>query len=102
MSYFGSMWFIEQDTPSIAHMFGLKRCVAEKKTPYQKVEIADNELFGRLLLLDSKIQSAAFDEYIYHEALVQPAMLLHEQPRRVLSPAGARGRRCAKSFATPP
>lgn len=101
MSYFGSRWFIEQDTPSIAHMFGLKRCVAEKKTPYQKVEIADNELFGRLLLLDSKIQSAAFDEYIYHEALVQPAMLLHEQPRRVFVAGGGEGATLREIFRHP-
>ncbi len=84
-------WYIEQTTPSTAHMFGLERFVACRATPYQKVEIVDNELYGRMLILDGKIQSAAFDEYIYHEALVQPAMVLHESPRRIFVAGGGEG-----------
>lgn len=101
MLFAGSKWFIEQDTPSTAHLFALKNCIAEKKTPYQKVEIVDNELFGRLLLLDGKIQSAAFDEYIYHESLVQPAMLLHEQPRHVFVAGGGEGATLREIFRHP-
>ena len=36
-----------------------------------------------MLLLDGKAQSAEADEYVYHECLVHPAMLLHPNPRRV-------------------
>lgn len=84
-------WYIEQTTPSTAHMFGLKNYVTAKKTSFQQVEIVDNYLYGRILILDGKIQSSAFDEYIYHEALVQPAMLLHESPRRVFVAGGGEG-----------
>lgn len=84
-------WYIEQTTPSTAHMFGLENYVACMTTPYQQVEIVDNTLYGRMLILDGKIQSAAFDEYIYHEALVQPAMALHESPRRIFIAGGGEG-----------
>lgn len=95
-------WYIEQTTPSTAHMFGLKNYVAAKKTSFQQVEIVDNYLYGRMLILDGKIQSAAFDEYIYHEALVQPAMLLHESPRRVFVAGGGEGATLREIFRHPP
>lgn len=36
-----------------------------------------------MLLLDGKVQSAEADEFVYHELLVHPAMLLHPNPRKV-------------------
>lgn len=37
----------------------------------------------QLLLLDGKAQSAEADEFVYHECLVHPAMLLHPNPKKV-------------------
>lgn len=37
----------------------------------------------QVLLLDGKVQSAEADEFVYHELLVHPAMLLHPHPKRV-------------------
>ena len=37
----------------------------------------------QLLMLDGKLQSAESDERAYHECLVQPAMLLHPNPKTV-------------------
>jgi spermidine synthase len=38
-----------------------------------------------VLLLDGQVQSSQHDEHLYHEALVQPAMLTHaSSPKRVL------------------
>ncbi len=84
-------WFIEQTSPGTAHMFAVKEYLVCKRTPYQQVEIADTTFFGRILVLDGKIQSAESDEYIYHEALVHPAMLMHARPRRVLVIGGGEG-----------
>lgn len=84
-------WFIEHTSPATAHMFGVKDYLVSADTRYQRVEIADTYLYGRLLILDGKVQSAEFDEYIYHEALVHPAMLIHPSPRRVLVIGGGEG-----------
>lgn len=84
-------WFIEYTAPSQAHMFGIEEYIVDCKTAYQRVEIIDTCFYGRCLILDGKIQSSEYDEYIYHEALVQPAMLMHPFPRRVLVIGGGEG-----------
>jgi spermidine synthase len=55
------------------------------------VVIADTCNFGRALVLDGAIQSSASDEKLYHELLVQPAMLAHPDPRAVLIIGGGEG-----------
>jgi len=44
-----------------------------------------------MLFLDGIAQSAEHDEFIYHESLVHPAMLLHPNPRSVCIVGGAEG-----------
>ena len=47
--------------------------------------------FGICLVLDGKIQSSERDEFIYHEALVQPAMIAHPCPETVFIAGGGEG-----------
>lgn len=61
------------------------------QTRYQYLEIIDTVPYGRCLFLDEKIQSGQSDEFIYHEALVQPAMSTHPAPRRVFIAGGGEG-----------
>jgi spermidine synthase len=91
MPYEEHKWFIEHTSPATAHMFGVENFVRSFRTKYQQVEIADTSVFGRILILDGKIQSSEFDEYMYHEALVHPAMLICPAPRRVLVIGGGEG-----------
>ncbi len=91
MSHGEHKWIIEYTSPSTAHMFAVTEYIVSRKTEYQQVEIAETPLYGRMLLLDGKIQSAEYDEYIYHEALVHPAMLMFENPRSVLIVGGGEG-----------
>ena len=46
---------------------------------------------AQVLLLDGKAQSAEADEWVYHELLVHPALLLHPAPRRVFICGGGEG-----------
>ncbi|NLN06065.1 MAG: polyamine aminopropyltransferase [Firmicutes bacterium] len=84
-------WFIEYTHPTQAHMQAVENLLYSGKTKYQNVEIIDTEFYGRCLILDGKIQSAEYDEYIYHEALVQPAMTFHPAPRKVIVVGGGEG-----------
>lgn len=53
--------------------------VHQRKTEFQSIDIVDTDVFGRALLLDGHIQLTDFDEFAYHEALVQlPLMSLPE------------------------
>ena len=47
--------------------------------------------FGRTLVLDGKTQSSEADEFVYHEALVHPAMVTHPNPERVFIAGGGEG-----------
>ncbi len=84
-------WHIDYDNPYQAFMVAIKNEVYCGNTEFQKIEIVDTFNFGRCLILDGKIQSTEMDEYIYHEALVHPAMILHPAPRRVLIIGGGEG-----------
>ncbi len=72
-------------------MHGVERFIYSGKTKYQVVEIIDTEFYGRCLVLDGKIQSSEFDEYIYHETLIQPAMVLHPEANSVMVVGGGEG-----------
>lgn len=84
-------WFIEYTSPTQAHMHGIDKYVFCGETKYQKVEIVDIEAFGRCLILDGKIQSAQKDEYIYHESLIHPALILHPEPKNIMVAGGGEG-----------
>lgn len=57
--------------------------VFHAKSSFQEIDIVDTAAYGRMLLLDNQTQSAALDEFTYHESLVQPSMLSHPNPKRV-------------------
>lgn len=61
------------------------------KTQYQLAEVLETPNYGRCFFLDHKVQSAAADEFIYHECLVHPALTCHPEPRRVFIAGGAEG-----------
>lgn len=81
-------WFREEVTPDLAMEMKLKAITFDAKSDFQRAQIIETADFGKTLVLDSKTQSAAFDEAIYHESLVHPAMLLHENPKSVFIGGG--------------
>jgi len=64
--------------------------VYTKDTPYQRIVITRGRA-GFQLFLNGNLQFSSTDEYRYHEALVHPAMLLANNPRRVLVLGGGDG-----------
>jgi spermidine synthase len=69
----------------------VKKLITLKRSEFQEIVIAECEDFGKALILDGYVQSAVRDEFIYHESLVHPAMILHPNPRRVLIIGGGEG-----------
>ncbi|MBN1375060.1 MAG: spermidine synthase, partial [Dehalococcoidia bacterium] len=84
-------WLIDELTPDLVQIHGLKRVLHRTTTKFQKAQIAETKTFGICLVLDGKIQSGEKDEYIYHEALVHPAMIAHANPRSVFIAGGGEG-----------
>jgi thermospermine synthase len=44
---------------------------------FQNIQLVESGPFGKVLILDGKLQSAEADEYVYHEAIIHPALLYH-------------------------
>ena len=84
-------WFAESVSPDLAVLLRLKSVLFSGTTAYQRVEVLDSDVFGRTLVLDGKTQSTEYDEFIYHESLVHPAMLFHPDPRAVFIGGGGEG-----------
>jgi spermidine synthase len=84
-------WFYDPYTPSSVHAHRAGPVIAQAQTAFQRVAIQEFEHLGRCLIIDGKIQSAEIDEHIYHELLVQPAMVVHPAPKRVLVCGGGEG-----------
>jgi len=60
----------------------------EKKSEYQTVQVITTAEFGKSLVLDGKTQSVEYDEFIYHESLVQPTMMIADSPKTVFIGGG--------------
>jgi spermidine synthase len=87
----GERWHFEYITPVLVQGERVDRVIIEGRSKYQHYLIHDTALFGRTLVLDDKTQSTALDEFVYHEAMVQPAMIAHESPRSVFIAGGGEG-----------
>ncbi len=86
-----NLYCIEIDDPFDHFVYRVKSILCSAQTPFQHIVIADTYNYGRALFIDGKIQSSFEDEALYHEMLVQPAMLIHPNPRSVLIVGGGEG-----------
>jgi spermidine synthase len=84
-------WYIEYSSDYHGYLYAIKKSLFSGETPFQRVDIVDTFTYGRLLILDGKTQSAEFDEHIYHEALVHPAMVMHHDPKTIMVMGGGEG-----------
>jgi spermidine synthase len=60
-------------------------------SPFQKIEIFQTYSFGKILVLADNIVLTEKDEYIYHEAIVHPALMICEQPKKICIIGGGDG-----------
>ena len=82
-------WFVEYYNGS-GLMIRVRKKLVERNG-VQKGVIIETESFGRMLVIDGKIQLSEFDEVFYHEMLVHVPMLSVENPRRVAIIGGGDG-----------
>ncbi len=69
----------------------IQQVLVDKKTQYQRVQIVTTKDLGKCLFLDGDLQSTTFDERIYHECLVHPALFSLAEIKHVLIIGGAEG-----------
>lgn len=84
-------WYNERLGDYEYHAHAINKVIYSGETKYQQVGIVESPIFGKMLILDGDTQSSQLDEFIYHESLVQPAMILHPNPKKVLILGGGEG-----------
>jgi len=84
-------WFYDRVSQNLIQLHSLEDVLYSGQSQFQSIEIIRSGSFGKCLVLDGKIQSSEVDEFIYHEALVQPAMITHPYPETVFIAGGGEG-----------
>ena len=84
-------WLKDKINDNLIQMHRLAGEVYSGETDYQSVRIVRTPGSGTALVLDGKIQSTEREEFIYHEAIVHPAMIVHPQPESVCIVGGGEG-----------
>jgi len=84
-------WFYDRVNQNLIQLHSIKEILYTGQTKFQSAEIIRSGAFGKCLVLDGKVQSSEVDEFIYHQALVQPAMVTHPCPETVFIAGGGEG-----------
>jgi len=86
-----SKWFHDRISRDFIQLHSIEEVLYTGQTKFQSAEVIRSGSFGKCLVLDGKIQSCEIDEFIYHEALVQPPMITHPCPETVFIAGGGEG-----------
>ncbi|MFC2060147.1 polyamine aminopropyltransferase, partial [Chloroflexota bacterium] len=84
-------WFHDRVSRNLIQLHSLEEVLYTGQTKFQSAEVLRTGSFGKCLVLDGKMQSSEVDEFVYHEALVQPSMITHPGPETVFIAGGGEG-----------
>jgi len=87
-------YYVEEQSPikSKFCVLKIKEKLFSAQSEYQKVEVFDTYDFGRMLVLDDSIQTTESDEFVYHEVLTHPPLvMLPKSPKTILVIGGGDG-----------
>lgn len=69
----------------------VKETLFSDRSDYQAIEVIDTAGFGRVLVIDGVFMTSEYDEFLYHEMLVHPALTTAPKIARVLVVGGGDG-----------
>ena len=84
-------WHFENINDNLIQAEKYSEILWESTTKYQTAKIIEGLYFGRSLILDGKTQSTTSDEFIYHESLVHPSLVQHQNPENIFIAGGGEG-----------
>lgn len=85
------LWLEEDLSDNHRWSYRVTSVLYSGKSKFQEVDLVDTPTFGKVLLLDGKMQSSESDEEVYHELLVHPTLLQHPNPQSVFIMGGGEG-----------
>ncbi|MDD2483741.1 MAG: polyamine aminopropyltransferase [Eubacteriales bacterium] len=85
------LWITEQQNEDVNFTCKVNSTIYTGKSEFQEIAVLDTAYFGKMLVLDDVIQTTTFDQYIYHEMIVQVPMFTHPDPKSILVIGGGDG-----------
>src|SRR5690606_5445725 len=85
------VWVTEAQTDDLKISLRVRDVLHHERTDYQELTVVDTVAYGRMLLLDTYIQTTERDEFIYHEMISHVPLFTHPNPRRVVVVGGGDG-----------
>jgi len=69
-----SEYIVYQPYPGLHVVYHVKRWIYSGQSRLQRIDIIENEAYGRMLLLNGNLQHTEFDAHIFNRALVGPIL----------------------------
>lgn len=85
------LWAKEYHSANMAINYRIKETLHTEKSKFQDIAVVDSYQYGKMLLLDSIVQTTEKDEFVYHEMISHIALNAHPNPERVLVVGGGDG-----------
>jgi spermidine synthase len=82
---------LEHLTPDSVYGTRMKQTIAETQSQFQQISVSESAEFGKVMRIDDAMMTSERDEFIYHECLIHPAAMSHQDPRRALIIGGGDG-----------
>lgn len=84
-------WFCEELKGQWRQSLPIGPALVDQKSDFQHIQVFETEGFGRMLVLDGKVQCTERDEFTYHEMLTHVPLLTHPNPETVVVVGGGDG-----------
>lgn len=84
-------WFEETLYPGVHSRLRIGKRLYQGDSEHQRLELFENDRFGRVLTLNGVVQTTEADEFIYHEMLTHVPLLAHGQAREIMVIGGGDG-----------
>ncbi len=85
------IWFTERAQHLALSVRHAGTLLHREESPFQKIEVYQTAVFGKMLVLNGSIAITQQDENAYHEMLVHVPMLSHPSPKNILVIGGGDG-----------
>lgn len=86
-----AQWYLEELSQRWQQGLLITEKLADVTSPFQHIEMFQTLNWGKLLVIDGKIQACEFDEFVYHEMIAHLALLSHPNPQKVMVMGGGDG-----------
>lgn len=84
-------WFSEQYAKDVMFSVKVNKLILEQQSQFQKIQIIENDTFGKILVIDGFLMLTEKDEFIYHEMIAHVPMAVNPACKKVLVIGGGDG-----------